>query len=123
MDDFDDKLKSALRGERIEIGGEEIGSARGLVTELFRFRSRLITIGSVVKIVVAWGLAVTATIMTFVVEDRDERFYWGFGALAAIVSLGILWQFHWMMLNRNAVLREIKRLELQIAARDDREPS
>lgn len=119
MDEFDDKVKAALRGQRIEIGGDEIGTARGIVTELFRFRSKMITFGSVIKIVVCWALAVLCTIMTFVVDDPDERFYWSFGALLSIVSLGILWQFHWMMLNRNAVLREIKRLELQIGLRHD----
>ena len=74
---------------------------------------------SVAKIVAAWMLTVLCAVMTFVVEGERERFLWGFGALFSVVSLGILWQFHWMLLNRNAVLRELKRLELQIASGND----
>ena len=118
MKEFEDKLTAAMRGQRVEIGGEEIGTARGLVNELFRFQSRMITISSVVKIAVFWVLTLVATVMTFVVTDADARFYWAFGALLSLTSLGILWQFHWNMLNRNAVLREIKRLELQLLARE-----
>ena len=57
MDDLDDKLKQALRaGKRIEIGADEIGSARGLLTVIFRFRSKMIAVASVLKIVAAWVL-------------------------------------------------------------------
>lgn len=119
MDDFDDKLQHALRsGQNIEIGADEIGTARGVVAEIFRFRSKQIAIASVAKIAAAWLMAVACAVMTFVADDERARFLWGFGALFSLVSLGILWQFHWMLLNRNAVLRELKRLELRIAARE-----
>ncbi len=118
MDEFDDKLQQALRsGQRIEIGADEIGTARGLIAEIFCFRSKLIAVTSVVKIATAWVLASVCAIMTFVADGERARFLWGFGSLFALVSLGILWQFHWLMLNRNAVLRELKRLELRITTR------
>jgi len=85
--------------------------------KLFRFRSKVIVAASVAKIVAAWLLTVLCAVMTFLAEAERERFLWGFGALFCVVSLGILWQFHWMMLNRNAVLRELKRLELVIGER------
>ena len=114
MDEFEDKMKRALRGQRIEIGGDEIASARGLVTELFRFRSKVIAFGALFKIVMFGALTLAGCVMTFVVDDESTRFLWAFVTIVSVVGLGIQWQFYWMMLNRNAVLREIKRLELRI---------
>lgn len=117
MDPFDDKLQRALRGQRIEIGGDEIGSARGLVTELFKFRSRLITAGALVKLVAFLAGVLVCFVCTFTAGDADARFLWAFGCLVSLIGLGIQWQFYWMMLNRNAVLRELKRLELLLVDR------
>lgn len=116
MDELDDQLKQALRsGHRVEVGGDEIDSVRGLMTEMFRFRSKLITAGSVIKIAILWVMTAVTLIMTFVTSDPHQQFLWAFGCLISAISLGILWQFHWAMLHRNAMLRELKRLELQIA--------
>lgn len=115
MDQFDDKLKQALRsGQRVEIGGDEIGSVRGLVTEIFRFRSKMIMVGGIVKIIAFWAIALGGFVMTFLAETERGMFLWAFVSLFALVGLGILWQFHWALLNRNAVLRELKRLEIEV---------
>ncbi|HEX5053741.1 MAG TPA: DUF6768 family protein [Planctomycetota bacterium] len=116
MNEFDDKMREALRaGHRVEIGGQEIGDVRTLVTEIFRFRSKLLAVSSVVKIACAWVMTIVAAVFAFLAEDERSRLLWGLGCVFAIISLSTLWNFHWMMLNRNAVLREIKRLELQLS--------
>jgi len=115
MSEFDDDVRRALRAGQMEGGEGEIDSVRSLVTEIFRFRSKLITAGSVMKIVAFWAVAMVAFVFTFLAEDDRSRLLWAFGALFAAISLSIVWTFHWMVLNRNALLREIKRLELQIA--------
>jgi Family of unknown function (DUF6768) len=120
MTEFDDDLKRALRaGHKLQIDGDvdgEIDSVRSLVTEIFRSRSKLITVSSVAKIAAFWVFAVVAAVFTFLAEDDRSRMLWGFAALFSATGVGILWNFHWLVLNRNAVLRELKRLELQIAA-------
>ena len=66
MDDFELELRKTLRKNRdVHIGADEIGSARGLVTEIFRFRSRLIAVSSVAKIVLLLVLAVLFAAMAF----------------------------------------------------------
>ncbi|MGE3174823.1 MAG: DUF6768 family protein [Planctomycetota bacterium] len=122
MSEFDDDVKRALRaGHKLEIEGE-IDSVRSLVTEIFRFRSSLIAVSSVVKIAAFWAFAVVAAVFTILAEDDRSRLLWGLAALFSAVGVGILWNFHWMMLNRNAVLRELKRIELQIADLAQRAP-
>jgi hypothetical protein len=117
MDEFDDELKTALRsGQRVEISADEIGTVRGLLTEIFRFRSKLIAVGSVLKIAAFLVAAIGGFVWAFVADSERGRFLAAFVSLFAAVSVGVGWQFHWALLNRNALLRELKRLEVAIGA-------
>jgi hypothetical protein len=44
-----------------------------------------------------------------------ETVLWSAGALLAMVSVAMLKMYFWMEMNKNVTLRELKRLELQIA--------
>lgn len=55
----------------------------------------------------AWNL--------FTVTDVRESILWGLGVIVAMIAVGMLKLYFWMELNKNAVLREVKRLELQVA--------
>lgn len=124
MDDFELELRKTLRKNRdVHIGADEIGSARGLVTEIFRFRSRLIAVSSVAKIVLLLVLAVLFAAMAFASDGGRSCYLSGFLSLVCLIALSTIWQFHWMLLNRNAVLRELKRLEVQLVANELRERS
>jgi len=48
-------------------------------------------------------------------SDAREAVLWSAGAIVATVSLAMLKMYFWMEINKNAVLREVKRLELQVA--------
>lgn len=75
------------------------------------------------------GLNVLAAIFTFAIfgafcycvwqffqasETRDLIF-WSAAAIAAVIAVGFLKIWFWMELQKNQVLREVKRLELQVA--------
>jgi len=44
-----------------------------------------------------------------------ETVIWTAGALWAAIAVAMLKMYFWMEMNKNVVLREVKRLELQIA--------
>lgn len=44
-----------------------------------------------------------------------ETVLWSAGALLAMLAVAMLKMYFWMEINRNATLREVKRLELQVA--------
>lgn len=47
--------------------------------------------------------------------DLRGLMLWGGGAILAMIALGLIKLWFWMELQKNQVLREVKRLELQIA--------
>ncbi len=52
----------------------------------------------------------------FTATTSDDRIYWGVCMLAAAMPQIALKQWQWMELNRANLMREIKRLELAVAA-------
>lgn len=48
------------------------------------------------------------------VEVRDTVL-WSVGAVVTMLGVAMLKMYFWMEINKNAVLREVKRLELQVA--------
>ena len=52
--------------------------------------------------------------MLAAVEVR-EVVAWSVGAILAMLGVAMLKMYFWMEMNKNVVLREVKRLELQIA--------
>ncbi len=51
----------------------------------------------------------------FNVNDVRDVVLWGVGAVVAMLGVAMLKMYFWMEMNKNVVLREVKRLELQVA--------
>lgn len=117
MKDMDKKLKEALGSEEAEIFEmlSETSFKNGL-TELFRGKRRWITNIYVVSMVAMTILAVVFGYQFFQVESTRGMFAWGAASAMSLLSLAFIEIWFWMEMNRNAITREIKRLELQITA-------
>lgn len=116
MDDLDRKIEAALSAEDRAIL-EKFGE-QGVFGQWFGVYDGAVR-----------GIAVFATMVTFAlffaavycgwrflaaVEAIDAA-RWGAGAVLLIVMVGYLKLWFWLRMESNRVLREIKRLELQIA--------
>lgn len=53
--------------------------------------------------------------------DVRETVLWSAGALFAMLAVAMLKMYFWMEINKNVTLREVKRLELQVARLASRE--
>jgi len=51
----------------------------------------------------------------FGAADVRETVMWSAGAIIAMLAVAMLKMYFWMEMNKNVVLREVKRLELQVA--------
>lgn len=51
----------------------------------------------------------------FTTTELRPLFYWGFGVTAILIILSVVRLVFFMQINTNRVLRELKRMELQIA--------
>ena len=118
MSDFDDKLKHALSDEREQLDELVKQSQPGLIELLlgaFRGQSIALNLMAVVPGLVFTVLAALSIIWFFdAVTVRDQiMFATIFTTCIAIVLAMKIW--FWMVMNRNATTREIKRLEIQVA--------
>lgn len=66
--------------------------------------------------VITFGLFVYCLINFLTIEDTNELIKWGAGGFVFLLMSSYLKLFSWMQMDKNALLREIKRLELQIAS-------
>lgn len=121
MKDLDYKIRAAMKDSRVDPPEDSLfedhqeETLREQIFESFRGHSRWMTIMVWIESFIFFALAVFAAVRFFEVEStRDLIFY----ATLFLICMGIqiamkIW--YWMLLNKNSVTREIKRLELQVA--------
>lgn len=68
-------------------------------------------------VMIAWfALFVYCTIQFFKVETTGELIKWAAIGFFSMMVIGMLKLFSWMQMDKNAIMRELKRLELQISS-------
>ena len=112
-DSIHDALLEELRGNTTDVDKE--ASLREQIAETFRGRSRWFAIISWSSVFVYGVLAVICAMRFFQVATTRAQLAYGILFVACITLAAILKIWYWMLLNRNAITREIKRLELEIA--------
>lgn len=114
--DFDQKIMRALEAEDAELFAQldEQNVAEQLLSS-FRGKNSWLVVLVYIYIVIFAVLMVYCGIQFFYASEVREMLMFGFGALfgAVVVSMTKIW--YWMELNKNATMREMKRVELQLA--------
>jgi uncharacterized membrane protein YciS (DUF1049 family) len=111
--DLDDKLRAALREE---LGDD--GMDPGLIEMtlgVFRSRNRFITVGAVVVSMGIFALAVWTVFRFFEAETTRWQIFWAALFLYLGMAIGFIKVWFWMEMQRAAMTRELKRMELQLA--------
>lgn len=116
MDDLDRKIEAALKEEDRAILAKF--GEQGVFAQWFGVYDGAVR-----------GMAVFATIISFALffaavycgwrfsaaVEAIDAMRWGAGAVLLMIMVGFLKLWFWLRMESNRVLREIKRLELQIA--------
>jgi len=117
MHKIDEKILEALNSEDkevINIYVEELGFF-GLVAESFRGKLKAIVFTVIVLVLIFAVILVYSAIQFFSVDGIGMKLNWLAIGLTALIVIGLLRLWYFMELNRISVIREIKRLELQVA--------
>jgi len=117
MIDIDEKILEALNNDDKEVMdsyGEEWGLFR-LIAESFRGKMKVMVIAVFVFILVFAVILVFSAINFFSVEDIGMKLNWFAVGITALIVVALLRLWYFMELNRLSVVREIKRLELQVS--------
>ncbi len=114
--EVDDLIREALRAEGVEgLGPLETPGVPDMVTEVFRGRNRWVAAMMTANLVAVAVFAVICAVKFLGTESPVLMVRWGAGFFfCVIVAVGCkLW--YWMQLDRLALSREIKRVELVLA--------
>ncbi len=117
MNELDKKIREALSAQDAELF-EEIGGEQGfmeMIADTFHGRRRWMVFLVWIYLFVFTGLSVLTAIQFFQVETTRAMLAWAIGFVFCINAVAMLKMWYFMEMNRNAVTREVKRLELQIA--------
>lgn len=81
---------------------------------LFKGKNAWIVVVMNIMIFVFLGLFVYGLIQFFNADSTEQLIKWALGCLIFLLSLSMLKIYAWMQMDKNAILREMKRIELQI---------
>ncbi len=117
MEDIDKLIRESLTEEEAKFYDDlneqgVIGMLRGLFVGKNWW---LILIMNIMTVIFA-ALFVYCIVSFFTTSDTNELIKWGFGSLVFLFGMGFLKVFAWMQMDKNALLREIKRLEIQVSS-------
>jgi len=117
MNELDRKIRESLQRENTDLGGE-IGdepSVFEMLMETCRGRHRWLALLGAFWTLVFLVLGVLAAIQFFQAEGTRDQLMWAAASLMCMSAVSMLKIWYFMEINKNAITREIKRLELQVA--------
>lgn len=118
MESIDERIQKALSSEDRAFT-EQLDSNSSLygdVAATFRGHMRWINIMGWVAGVALFGVAGYCGWQFATQPDLRSMQMWGAGAMISALGLGLIKLWFWMELQKNAIVREIKRVELQVAS-------
>ena len=115
MSELDDKIRQALNETGIEAEQfeEEEDSLRTLIADAYSGKLRWMGILATFWQLVFFVIWVYAAVQFFQIADGDPQIFWATIFLMTGMMVSMIKMMHWMMINRNRVVREVKRLELE----------
>lgn len=117
MDNLDKQIRDALNPEDRELIGEPEEGLRAdqLMLATFRTRNRFLTALAFVYTFAFMGLAIWCAVRFFGATETKHQLAWGFAFSFCMMAVAMLKMWFWMEMQRIAVTREVKRVELLTA--------
>ena len=117
-DNIDQLIKQALTEEESEYL-EKLNKEQNVFEELlvsFQGKRKWLSIYIYIITLIFFGLSIYSLVQFLSVEEIRTMLLWGAATGGALLIVTMLKMWFWMQMDRNAIIREIKRLELQIAS-------
>ena len=116
-EDIDQLIKETLTEEEAKFYDElDEQNVLGMILSLFKGKNKWIMYVMNLMTIIFFGLFVYCTVQFFKTDVTNEMIKWGIGGLVFLVGVSMLKVFAWMQMDKNALLRELKRLELQVSS-------
>ncbi|MCH2194368.1 MAG: hypothetical protein MK119_09590 [Kordia sp.] len=117
MEDIDKLIKETLTEEESKFYDElDEQGLWGSIGSIFNGKlGWLVLIINIINLV-AFGMLVYCLIQFFKVTETNEMLKWGLGILISFMFNAMIKLYAWMQMDKRAILREMKRLELQVSS-------
>ncbi len=117
MEDIDKLIKETLTQEEAKFYDDlDEQNALQMVGGLFKGKNKWLLVMMNIMTLVFFGLFIYCLVQFFNVEEIKDLLKWGLGSLVFLLGVSMLKVFAWMQMDKNAILREMKRLELQVSS-------
>lgn len=117
MEDIDKLIKETLTQEEAKFYDKlDEQNMFQMVGGLFQGKNKWLMYLLNVITVVLFSLFVYCLIQFFNTDETNDMIKWGFGSVVFLLGVSMLKIFAWMQMDKNALFREIKRLELQVSS-------
>ena len=117
MEDIDKLIKETLNQEEAKFYDElEEQNVFQMLGGLFQGKNKWIMLMMNFMTLVFFALFIYCTVQFFDTEETNAMIQWGIGGLVFLFGVSMLKVFAWMQMDKNALLREMKRLELQVSS-------
>jgi len=120
MADIDDKIRNGLRSLENDYDDREESLLRDVLFSHFRGRLRSASIVAWCAMLLYGAAAVYCAFRVLRTEAVQEMVLFGAFLVIAVTAVMVTKLWYWMLANRNAVQREVKRLESRVADLADR---
>ncbi len=118
---IDELIKTALNEEERKFYDElDEQNLFEMVGGLFTGKLKWIMVMMNIVMVAFFVLLVYCVIQFLNTDDPATMIRWAAGGFLCVLAVTMLKLFAWMQINKNVLLREIKRLELQLSALGNR---
>ena len=112
---FDKLAKEALTQEEFQFMNDlEEQNVFEMLMGLYKGKNRWLSVYIMTVILIAAGLLIYCSIRFFEVEEMREMMIYGAAAFFCLIMVAMLKFWFWMQINNNAIIRELKRVELQM---------
>jgi hypothetical protein len=118
MTDLDQAIRETLSSEDTELF-DRLGADQALhrqVLATFEGRLRWFNIAGWIAGFVLFGVASISAWRFLQAQDVGDMLRWGSASALAFAGLALIKVWFWLELQKNAIVREVKRLEVQVTS-------
>lgn len=117
IEDIDQLIKETLTEEEARFYNElEEQNLLQMVFGIFSGKNSWIVIVMSIVQVIFFGFFIYCAIQFFNTDATNELIKWGIFGTLSLMASSMLKLFSWMQMDKKAIIRELKRLELQVSS-------
>lgn len=116
FEEVDQLIKEALTAEEAKFYDNlDEQNVFEMLGGVFDGKNKWIIIVMNLVMLIVLGLLIYCLVQFFNTEITNELIKWSVGGMTCLLTISMLKLFVWMQMDKNSLIRELKRLELQVS--------